>query len=160
LIALSPDSPDVLGLIAYVKLIADDPRAASEFAERALARDPDEGTALITRAVARVRLGRLDGALEDARRHYRAHPDAVLGLAVQADIEMRREAPGRACRELIVSPLPVLDAYAGWVKGRALVALGERARGLAQLEAARQLSLPYRSFAEELEATIAELETD
>jgi tetratricopeptide (TPR) repeat protein len=138
---LKPDSAEIYvdrGLVYQDKDDFDD--AVADFSE-AIRLDPTAFSAYNDRCLARVNHGRdLDAALNDCDAAIKLHPDIYV-LRIRAFVYYRLgrydEAIADATAALAGDPK---FAYALYVRGMAWIAKGDRARGSADMAAAKAIS--------------------
>jgi tetratricopeptide (TPR) repeat protein len=166
---LAPDDPRVLGLAARQARALGRTTEALELADRALAGDPDDLDALVTRASLRYLSGRPEPALADLERAIRINPNHLgalqllvqvqsrLGLAEQAAATRQRfgrasqrvEAMDRLTREINQRPD---DPEPRWRMGQAAVEGGMDALAYQCFRAALDLDPNYKPAREALAA--------
>lgn len=118
-------------------------RADQEFSG-ILEADPEAVEVLLHRALARLRLGRLDEALDDAGKVCKSRPDNGLGFMIQGEVYLEMKDFAEAYQSFKKAcELEKDNGRAFYGYARACLGLGKRHEGADYLEQAMQFERDY-----------------
>lgn len=133
LIELQPDSAPIRFQQGRALLSAKQNDAAQASFQKALSLNPDFIEAEIALASLHARAGRYDDAIKIARRLQTAHPDKLVGLVLEGDIQMFAKQPAQALAAYDKAASKQVSAALLIKQQRALAAQGRATDGEARL---------------------------